>query len=317
MIDIDCEIVLKKYYPSGIWQSPDKPSHPNKSLKEHLDEVRQYFNEITMFFNLDKVGEDLKKIMNIVIDYHDMGKLHKGWCLDGCKIGHSEHSAVYLLQHLHELRRDYVDIIDNYLPLILYLILKHHTILAKRDYIYLKNRKLLPCFDPELFPLSVDHIIESGLLEDYRNRIDLVDLYGAFKLADIFSANFRPLKLDKLSITTDDVKTIIGNELDKYRFDTQVSIGSSKENVFIRAPTGWGKTSTSLLYSVGKDASRVFILLPTVTAVNNFYEKLSKVFNCQVGFYYNMYDAYISSKVSSLYDEELLDRLKDSFFILF
>ncbi len=310
-----CEDVLKKYYPKNVWQSLEKPSHPNKSLKEHLDEVRRYFNEITRFFNLHDTHQDLRKILDIVIDYHDMGKLHKDWCINGCRSGHSENSAVYLLQHLDNLLETYRDVLDSYLPLILYLILKHHSVLARKDRIFLRNGELFPCFDPELFPLAVDYILDSGLFQDYKNRVDLVDLYGAFKLADIFSANFRPPNLDKLDITARDVEKIVGDKLDNNRFDIQVHIGSSKENVFIRAPTGWGKTSTSLLYSVGKDISRVFILLPTVTAVNKFYEKLSKVFKGQVGFYYYMYDAYIHSKATSPYDEELLDRLKDTFFI--
>ncbi len=314
-LSAQCEDVLKKYYPMNVWQGLEKPSHPNKSLKKHLDEVRRYFNEITMFFNLHDTHEDLKKILDIVIDYHDMGKLHKDWCLNGCRSGHSENSAVYLLQHLNNLAKDYKDILDSYLPLILYLILKHHSILARKDRIFIRSGKLSPCFDPELFPLAVDYILDSGLFQDYKNRVDLVDLYGAFKLADIFSANFRPLNLNKLDISTRDVEKIIGDKLNKYRFNIQVRIANSRENVFIRAPTGWGKTSTSLLYSVGKDVSRVFILLPTVTAVNKFYEKLSRVFRGQVGFYYYMYDAYLYSKTASPFDEELLDRLRDSFFI--
>jgi len=295
------------------WDKLNKPSHPHKSLREHIKEVMNYYNFLKKYFHVSVPDEDLDKLAKFIIKYHDMGKLYYKWKIGG-NTGHSEKSLLWLICNINNLDNEEHEIFSKYKPLIFYLIAKHHGMITKTKSIYISDIALRNFLKADTsFTKAVNNILNQ-YFKDTTSRINLMDLYGLFKIADIYSAdNKDPAEhLKRRIISIDDIKQIIG-EIDEKKFKHQLSISNMEGVVLLRAPTGWGKTTTSLAFSIGKHPSKIFILLPTTTAIHKFYEKLETVFGSYIGRYFYMYDAYLVSK-DGAYEEEY-ERLNGMFYV--
>lgn len=172
----------------------------------------------------------------------------------------------------------------------------------------------------ELGVCKLENLDMSKLLtrikEEYGiNCTEIVDTFGAFKLADAFSAagdeKYRqyliPPRLNPSSIR----KVISGSSLhfDEDKWKTQLTLSNLDSPTMLRAPTGWGKTTTSLLFFSKANKTRVFILLPTTTAIRKFREKLAEIFGEKnVKEYHYLYPAEIIEK-------EEVDSFKSYYFL--
>ena len=297
-------------YPSG-WRRPDtSESHEGKTLERHISEVESLYNQLLEHYGLDKlrkIDEYYKYFMIIedVIKYHDMGKLHPGWSLGGgSRVFHSVESVYWILYNKEYFRKKYS---EEELGILNYLILRHHSRLkSKLPVSGLRNREVTKYF----MRLIDKYGIESKLKRmDKKYATLLADLYGIFKIADIISAEniqFTPPERPKISI--DSVRKMLSiNGFDKDRFNQQIMLANTGSIAVLRAYTGWGKTTSSLLYAVNKNYNKIFYVLPTITAINRFYDRLSSMLGDHVvGKYFYFYD---SELMLEGFDVDWVDRL--------
>ncbi|MCS7135319.1 MAG: DEAD/DEAH box helicase, partial [Candidatus Aenigmarchaeota archaeon] len=242
------------------------------------------------FYDLDKYFE----VFEFFAKYHDAGKMHINWNLDS-REGHSHHSLEYMLEKKIEYREKTLD------PVLKFLILRHHsslseTISDKIIELNGKSRSLRNVFNV-LFKKEMDYLLDYMLSNNMFNVIvDIVDVFGLFKITDVSSAKNKPPKLEKPRITEDIVKRIIGKNINEDRWNEQKRLSELPEISMLRAYTGWGKTDVSLLFLRDKNVSKVFYLLPTITAINGFFEKLSNATNEEVSKYFYFLDAELKEE---------------------
>ena len=121
-------------------------------------------------------------------------------------------------------------------------------------------------------------------------RFDLADVIGIVKLADIISAKNIPLNdvlMQYYWPENLEEKLISGiskrayekrGNFDSFKFEKQMKIASSTErNLLIAAPTGWGKTTLVLIRIIKLKPIKVFYILPTITAIKDFYDTFTKI----------------------------------------
>jgi CRISPR-associated endonuclease/helicase Cas3 len=272
------------------WDDPKiKESHPGKPLQVHINEIERILSEFLKFYSFPT---NFNKILKYIAEYHDYGKLNKKWNVyNESNPDHSPLSVKYLLNHkiLSE---------DKEITFILwYLIAKHHSSLTKS------------IKDPDLNKFLPE--IEAGIKKlDFIYKINLIDLFGIFKIADVCSAQNRNIKLEKPSVSEEIVKKIIlcstKSGIDKDRWSEQQKLSYLPDIGLVRAYTGWGKTDVSLLFFQNKNVNKIFYLFPTITAINKFYQKLSNVFGDGVTKYFYFYDTEV---------KEDLELLQNMFFV--
>ena len=270
-----------------IWR---KESHEGKKLAEHIEECLKLAKDLLNFYGLDKYEE----FIWLLCYYHDLGKLKKNWDIKN-KVNppHSPFSVFLFLEREKGMWKKY--------PLLPLLILKHHVNLTRvDDSDVIRVREEAP--EDRKSQIENDMISWRKLLYRYLQQLDdnvkieLVDTYGIFKLADILSANnmadYEPKKIDKTieNLETWHVGKISEKRLQirKEDFQIQLRLNNVTTNLIVRAPTGWGKTAASLSYALGK-GSRIIYVLPTITSIKNFYNDLCGFFGGEnVGefFYY-------------------------------
>ena len=170
------------------WSTPEnKYSHENKKLKEHIDEVKSKMREFLDFYQF---GEEYCEIADFLAEYHDYGKLHKNWEIGKKNVGHSHYSYEYLLEKNISFKDELID------PILKFLILKHHSLISRKIGENLGKRKIevngKEWFVEIVFDVLTKDKLERSINYFYRNNkeklINIVDVFGLFKIADIFSA---------------------------------------------------------------------------------------------------------------------------------
>jgi len=285
------------------WSIPEeKLSHENKTLRQHIEEVKTILKNFLDFYDFQ---EKYYNVANFLAEYHDYGKLHINWEL-GKGMGHSHYSYEYLLEKN-------ISFEDKQLnPILQFLILKHHSTLSSKISGNLASRKI-EFKGKEFYLRNVFKVITQDELEDsidlfYKNKeelINLVDVFGLFKLADIYSAEGKvPYKLEKPDVNSEIVIKLFSSSIDKKRWEEQNKLTSLPDIALLRAYTGWGKTTAGLLFFVKKSPMKIFYLMPTITAINKFYETLENVISSdKVSKYFYFLDTEIKE------DEEKLSQL--------
>jgi CRISPR-associated endonuclease/helicase Cas3 len=299
-----------------------KESHPNKTLKQHIEEIRTVGYEFLRFFEFDKKYFD---VLNFLAEYHDKGKLHIEWKL-GEKKGHSHFSFQYILEN-----KDKLDFSPKeLLPVLCYLILKHHSILSRdlsgfKDMIYTsgKYQKVENAFffflSNFLSNFSTEEIrgMLSGrsgralllymkkIIKEINEVINIGDVFGIFKIADVISAENMTKNFGLLNPIIDEknIKNFF-EKIDEKRWEEQVSLSTLPQIGIIRAPTGWGKTTAGILFFKNKNPKKIFYLLPTTSSINFLYEFLkNKIGENYISKYFYFFDTEIKE------DEERISHL--------
>jgi len=270
-----------------IWS---KESHKGKKLGEHIEECKNLVFDFLNFYNLN----EYKELAELICYYHDLGKLKKEWCVyNERKPPHSPLSFLILFSKNREKLEKF--------PILGIFVLKHHGILVRvkdDDVIRVKseaseNEK--ERIDEEMSKWK--SYINTKFIHnlDIKSKIDLTDVYGLFKFADILSANNENYFMKKPNKTIEELKLWLISKIKNKKleirdgdFYTQLNLSNINSNLLIKAPTGWGKTAASLSYAIGKN-SKIIYVLPTITSIKSFYDDFCNFFGKEnVGelFYY-------------------------------
>ncbi|MEM4312117.1 MAG: CRISPR-associated helicase Cas3' [Nitrososphaerales archaeon] len=288
------------------WDDPHKKeSHRGKTLIQHIEEVNFLFEKLAKFYG---IRDEYKEMMKIVIDYHDHGKLARDWNINNPRNPrHAELSIDYMREkgEMEKLKKRLKERYPKwylegdpkwYLYLIIYFILKHHSALYDETS---SKDKMLKALCEE----GIRNIVKKM---KWFKRIEYVDSFGLFKLADSLSASGLEFSPDKPNISQKDVEKIllsIGGKLDQERWKEQLNLCDLNNTSILTAHTGWGKTDASLLFFEKKWPKKIFYLFPTITAINKFYEKLISVFGDKVEKYFYVYEYELASKFGESLDE--------------
>ncbi|BBL45731.1 CRISPR-associated nuclease/helicase Cas3 [Nanobdella aerobiophila] len=313
-------------------------SHPYKYLSQHIQEINYIFYKLLDFYDI-KINEKEKKLFEYVIKYHDIGKCREEFqeyiknIEENKKVSSPGSHSLWSIEKIEELLKKNSfwnkdkEFVKEYDILISYLIAKHHSNLTlefpknikkqlAKLILIMKNTNKV---DEKTITILYDHIELYYKLYFIRNFssmddiIKIADLYGIFKIADVLSAKNGLNDIDKLTkrieIKREDIKKIIKHKLDEKRWLVQNKL-SEYDYLFLRAPTGWGKTTTSLFFAMNKNYRKIFITLPTITSIKKFYDSLTKIFNKdEVGMYFYFYDALLNI------NDEIDERINSLFYI--
>ena len=279
----------------------EKPSHPGKPLSVHCSQVLDHSRKLLDFYGID--DEVLSAITEFLSYYHDLGKLEPNWnCEAASRPPHSPKSVDRLQkdQVLLESRKELT-------PIIYYMILKHHGKLKPPTEV--DNLWSSRGFD------SIFRFLKAKNLREYLckfgvDAVKLADVFGLFKIADALSAtetkhqkNVHTLMVERPNYSANNVRALIKDKFDPSLWEKQQQVGKLPEIALLRAPTGWGKTTVALLHPINKQPNRVFVLLPTITAINRYYLALEKSFGRKVNKVFYFHDTEIKE------DEEKLATL--------
>ncbi len=264
------------------------------SLLEHCLDVGKIFDRLFRFYGFQ--DDTLLELGHYLSYYHDVGKL-EGWVPGR---GHS-------MQSVKLLNRDCVKFksCGQLTHLAWYLISRHHSSLTPPSKVDWRGLKVMEELDWRRYPDYLQKEIGVEL-------VNVADVFGLFKLADAISAykaktGEMPCFDTKPTIHVDHVRCMLGGDVDEDRWGLQLRLCELSKIAMLRAPTGWGKTSSSLLFASTRGPTRVFYLLPTITAIREFFGKLHRVFPEAVSMYFHLYDAELK--------DESEERLQQIFFV--
>ncbi len=278
---------LKLQSPRGVKKLEnieEKFSHKDKTLLSHIEEIIDFGNILLDYYGFK---EEYKEILKFLAIVHDLGKLNIDWNIEKeNNPPHSEYSVeIYRINKEKFLE---LKIFNNTLvndeklvELFLYLIKQHHSVLKEG--------------------WEIEEILDNILNNKKLNEIiDIIDVYGIFKISDIISGgnmfhlsnNFK----SPIVFTENSIREKIQN-FNQSKWYKQSQIKNVKNSCILVAPTGWGKTYTSLLFALNKNFKKIFYILPTITAIKVFTEKFENIFGKEkVDSYFYFHDVWKSQK---------------------
>jgi len=296
-----------------------KETHPAKPYYFHARECCEFV--IKLMEEVYDYPEDLIKFALLFSELHDVGKLLPEWSLNQEKRPyHAVEGAEWLL------REDIKPLISSpHYEILIYAIMTHHSMLhipiEVRKAIE-RSEKVKPrCFDKYFKCRTLINTLLNTIKGLERGtRFDLADAIGITKLADIISA--KDLSPDDILIQyhwperleEEFIKGISRRAyekrgiFDKCKFEKQVEVASSKErHLLVAAPTGWGKTTLALIRMIKLKPIKIFYVLPTITAIRDFYDTFTKVLDkAYIGEYFYFADVELLRRRESE-EDDLLD----------
>jgi len=247
---------------------------------------------------------------------HDIGKLLPTWDINKkVRPYHSIEGVEWLLEN---------KVLDSYIndkfryTMLIYAIITHHSPLIKKmdiinaiieaEKIY--NRSYEEYKNCKNFIKTVNF---KSLINNVNTEVlhEIIDILGILKTADILSANGAPfekvlIQYEWLSGLKNKIEDGIKKRAEEKRgffdenvFRKQLEIADSKDkNVLIAAPTGWGKTALALCRMMLTKPTKIFYILPTITAIKDFYETFNKIISEEyIGEYFYFADVELTKKI--------------------
>ena len=319
-------------------------SEPPISLKQHIEDCLQVETQlIECFPNLPVKASSLWELLRKAICFHDIGKCHKEF-----------QKVLYKKKNIWSNRRHELFsipfVLNSNIPekeqkIVLLAIIGHHKDIEEvnnlviRDYYgfdaaekshstrFDSDCSLLFCnkawkilaqynFDREdNGSVNIITVIRETkkLIAYFDNQDFLLQLLlvGYLKHCDhLASAGIKHLK----KLTAD--KFTFLHTFSPYLHQKKAS--QTTKNVFLTAPTGSGKTETSLLWlenqieKVGQ--GRTFYILPYIASINAMYERLaSNIGNDYIGMLHSKLAQYIDSKFDEYNDGRELTTIKEHY----
>ncbi len=302
----------------------DFRSHPNKLLEEHLINVFNFTKFLAQKHNIE-INEKVLKFLAL----HDIGKIHPSFqekLEKKNKINFYHSLMSYII--LKDTIKNYFN--DIFAYFISFMILRHHgnfTLFNSnskfqslyngyRDFYkeideecienYLKKFNIhftKPNMDAQDSPLRISRKLKRFL----NNNKDIIKvfkkymiLYGMFKIADSIDALNESIKniFKNFLINEERLLDHIKAKRDKIDFkklNMQRKFSFIRNNLFLRAPTGYGKTIISLYWAKGFENSKtkIFYVLPTITTINSMYSTLKSIFGDKVGLLHYFFEKEI------------------------
>jgi len=297
--------------------NPLKETHKRKTYQTHIRECHKLVEKIIK--EIYNYSPDLVRFALILCDLHDIGKLLPKWEISLKKRPfHAVEGAEWFLRENIKL-----ELSPIYYEILAYAIMTHHSpllipdklreVIKRAERISHVKRYFAKYFECRKLSNKINKLLAKL---DKQARFDLADIMGIVKMADIMSAKGIPITnvlmqylwLEKLE---DQVERGIlkrayekRGSFDHYKFKKQVTIASHEgEHILIAAPTGWGKTALALVRIIFKKPVKVFYILPTITAIRDLYETLTKIVDrTYVGEYFYFADVELLKK---RYNEEI------------
>lgn len=314
-------------------------SEPKVTLKQHIEDCIRIEKQLEICFpNIPIDNKNLFwNIVQSAIIFHDTGKSHKEfqkmlYCGDKFNQRHELFSLFYIIQS---------DLSDHVKELVEYAVLGHHKDLDTIHNIVLKDYAQLET--PNFVSFNTITYIDDckellnnktwKILQEYNykkrddNIIDIVDTVRRFKkekcplgsdpyLLRMLLVGFLK-QCDHLSsagytylhkLSCENFKFLHGYSLYYHQEKASIIDGSA----FLSAPTGSGKTETSLLWLERQlqqnGQGRVFYVLPYTASINAMYERLNKDFgesNNLIGMLHGKLAQYFENKFDKCGNENL------------
>lgn len=327
-------------------------SNPSQTLKEHISDALKIINSLKgSFSNIEKISytESFWELLKASIVFHDLGKAHIEFqkLLYGQKHNwkHQRHELFSLpfVKSLSEKEREFI-----------YLIVAGHhkdfkTLIHNLESygsnnddfgLDLGGTEEICTFEKEFeHNVSVEKVLEllksfgyemkapvvhnprmqlqqfvKKQFEDKNERTKLLLLAGAFKQCDhLASSGVETI----LNLNVDDFQYLYESDYEFYKH--QKNAGSLVGNTILTAPTGSGKTETSLLWLQNQlktqGNGRVFYVLPFTASINAMFERLEKDIPDKVGLLHGKLSAFIEAKFENddLVDEKKKQEIKDQY----
>lgn len=318
-------------------------SNPNTSLKQHIDDTLGIYEIIKSSFpKIHKIvkSDNFWKQLELSIIFHDLGKSHiefQKLLLGKSNDWKLQRHELFSLPFVNALKSE-----DN--EFIFYVVAGHHkdfgTLIHKlneygtdEDFgLDLGGTENIVSFENEFktkIPIKEVNALLQKLnieinkvsifdpkqkLQDFTKQnikektylIKLLLLAGAFKHCDhLASAGIKSIQ----NLSSNDFNYLHNSGFDLYKH--QAKAEKINGNVILTAPTGSGKTETSLLWlknQIDADGNgHVFYILPFTASINAMYERLDKKIPNKIGLIHGKLPAFIEAKFEN---DDLIDNDK-------
>jgi len=298
-----------------------KETHLGKPYHLHVRECCELVSKLMK--QVYGYPEEPVKFALFLSELHDVGKLLPEWSLD------YERRPYHAIEGAEWLLRGNIELSINrpYREILIYAIMTHHSML----YVPIEAGKMLSRaegLNPKHF--KDGYSMCKTLIKRYLNeavkglerdvRLDLADAIGIVKIADIISA--KGLCPDDTlmqyswpeELEEDLVEGVSRRAYKKRgffnesRFERQRKIASYEgRHMLVAAPTGWGKTALALIRIVKLKPVKIFYILPTITAIKDFYDTFTEIIDeAYIGEYFYFADFELLRRRESE-EDDLLD----------
>lgn len=314
-------------------------SEPKVTLKQHIEDCIRIEKQLeTCFPNIPIDNKNLFwNIVQSAIIFHDTGKSHKGfqkmlYCGGHFCQRHELFSLFFINQS---------DLCDHVKELVEYAVLGHHKDLDTIHNIVLKDYAKLETpnfvsFNTTTYSEDCNELLRNKtwkILQEYNckkrddNIIDIVDTVRRFKKEKCPLGSdpylMRLLLVGFLKhcdhLASAGFSTLHGLSYENFGFLHKYSFYHHQEraskvdgSAFLSAPTGSGKTETSLLWLERQlkihGQGRVFYVLPYTASINAMYERLNRDFgeSCNlVGMLHGKLAQYFENKFEEYGNDNL------------
>lgn len=285
-----------------------KETHEGKQYWKHVEECYELAGKLV---GLYYQNDELEKFTFALCALHDLGKLLPNWDL------HKDERPLHALEGAEWflVNKEKLDFKAPYEDMLAYFLLSHHSPLlvpgaVKKSLSDYEETCGIRFFKTHSKIRRICKQIGTWASERRELSVKLVDAMGMFKLADIASSMNIPseeilsqyMELEKLEPM---IRKKIEQrakektkQFDGQKFRMQENIASiNGRHLLLAAPTGWGKTALSLLRIAHLKPFKTFYVLPTITAIKEFYEDLEGVFGPNyVGEYFYFLDVELLQK---------------------
>lgn len=326
-------------------------SNPEITLKQHIDDALKIYELLRISFpNISKIVayKDFWDLLRLSVIFHDLGKSHNEFQkllstkANTWKQQRHELFSLPFVQTLKSMQKE----------LIYYVVAGHHkdfnTLLHKlNEYsskgdldLDLGGTEEIISFEKEFknnvpvkdiyyllksYKINFNQVIShnpKNILQKFirlrtENKNELIKLLllaGAFKQCDhLASAGIKSIK----NLHPNDFNYLFNSGYDLYQH--QIIANQTNGNTILTAPTGSGKTETSLLwlkYQIELNGNgRVFYILPFTASINAMYERFEKEIPNKIGLIHGKLPAFIEAKFENddLVDSEKKKKIKEQF----
>lgn len=327
-------------------------SNPDISLKQHIDDALEIFEILKSSFpKIHEIVEcdDFWELLKLSVIFHDLGKSHaefqkllsgksNKWKLQRHELfslpfvnairnkdsefvfyvvaGHHKDFGT-LIQRLNEYGDDNDDFgldLGGTESIIPFRNEFNENVPIKEVYALLQEYHVVinrvNVFDPRQ---KLQEFVRQNI-EEKASLVNLLLLAGAFKHCDhLASAGMKSIQ----NLSSNDFSYLYNSGFDLYQH--QAIAEKINGNVILTAPTGSGKTETSLLWLKNQieenGNGRVFYILPFTASINAMYERLDKNVPNKIGLIHGKLPAFIEAKFENddLVDDDKKKEIREQF----